>query len=281
MVWVKLDDAFVDHPKVDGLSDAAFRLFVSSLCHANRYLTDGFVATDRPPRLVARFKRALIDELVHAGLWSEVDGGWAIHDYLLYNPSRRQVEAERVSNARRQALFRNPDVRAAVRQRDNDRCRYCGEKVRWNDRRGPLSGTYDHVDPDGGNTVDNLVVCCRACNAAKGPRTPEQAGMVLVPIQSGSSYPTGTECVSPTAPARTRPTPLDVSGYSPSRGSGPSRSKLVTQDDQRSAAQEAAFARNAERRSEPAEAVLGGHAVELARQARQAAQTARRRDADA
>ncbi len=62
----------------------------------------------------------------------------------------------------------------AAYERDGRRCRYCGAKDR------PL--TIDHLVPrsqGGSDFIENLVVCCRNCNSRKGPRTPEQAGMVL------------------------------------------------------------------------------------------------------
>ena len=56
----------------------------------------------------------------------------------------------------------------AVRERDGDACRYCGKRVNWSDRRGPGGATYDHTDPAGPSTAENLVVACRSCNSKKG-----------------------------------------------------------------------------------------------------------------
>lgn len=44
-------------------------------------------------------------------------------------------------------------------------CVYCGDE---------LANTVDHVDPDGGDGLDNVVSACRKCNTAKGKRTPEK-----------------------------------------------------------------------------------------------------------
>lgn len=77
------------------------------------------------------------------------------------------------------------EVRRQVQERDKSRCRYCGESVNWNDRRGPLGATYDHVDPAGSSDPSNLVISCRGCNSRKGFRTPEMAGMTLRP-ETGS-----------------------------------------------------------------------------------------------
>ena len=81
---------------------------------------------------------------------------------------RRQSKAKRTANARRQALFRDPVLKQAVRERDQDTCRYCGIVVRWGSGRSPASGTYDHIDPAGENTYDNLVVSCLSLQFPQG-----------------------------------------------------------------------------------------------------------------
>lgn len=66
--------------------------------------------------------------------------------------------------------------RMNVLTRDNWRCQYCGEKGRTREL------NYDHVVPrsQGGKTVwENIVTACYECNANKGGRTPQQAGMRL------------------------------------------------------------------------------------------------------
>lgn len=63
---------------------------------------------------------------------------------------------------------------ASTLRRDGHRCQYVGCSRR--------ATTVDHVVPrcqGGTNTWNNLVACCRECNALKGGRTPEQAGMQL------------------------------------------------------------------------------------------------------
>ena len=92
MPWVKLDDNFPRHPKVLGLSDAGFRLYVTGLCYSAQYLTDGWV-----PQTAVMAGRRTVTELVTRGLWHEdPDGtGYTIHDYLTYQPSRDYVETLR------------------------------------------------------------------------------------------------------------------------------------------------------------------------------------------
>ncbi len=59
-------------------------------------------------------------------------------------------------------------------KRDDHTCQYCG--TRSNDL------TLDHVLPrsrGGPTSWDNVVACCKRCNARKRDRTPEEAGMAL------------------------------------------------------------------------------------------------------
>lgn len=59
-------------------------------------------------------------------------------------------------------------------RRDDHRCQYCGRRA--------SDLTLDHVVPrsrGGPTSWENIVACCRACNARKRDRTPEEAGMRL------------------------------------------------------------------------------------------------------
>lgn len=64
--------------------------------------------------------------------------------------------------------------RKNVFRRDEHSCQYCG--ARSNDL------TLDHVVPrsrGGPTSWENVVACCRACNAKKRDRTPKEARMLL------------------------------------------------------------------------------------------------------
>jgi 5-methylcytosine-specific restriction endonuclease McrA len=68
---------------------------------------------------------------------------------------------------------RIPVSRRGVLRRDVHRCAYCGAHAT----------TVDHVLPrsrGGADTWENLVACCIRCNNAKGNRTPEEKGWVLL-----------------------------------------------------------------------------------------------------
>lgn len=67
--------------------------------------------------------------------------------------------------------------RRNIYARDGNRCQYCGKTFPTREL------TLDHVKPrvqGGGNSWTNLVCACVKCNARKGGRTPEQAGVKLI-----------------------------------------------------------------------------------------------------
>lgn len=91
MAWCRIHDGAMTHPKVGGMSDKAFRLWVWGLAHSQQHLTDGLITLDAVP---ARLKRAS-QELIARRLWEPHDVGFKVHDYLDWNDSREAVMAKR------------------------------------------------------------------------------------------------------------------------------------------------------------------------------------------
>ena len=133
MPWVRFDDQFPIHRKVDRLSDAAYRLHTSAIFWSARNLTDGFVSEDDLDGVTSRVRTParFASECVNRDTWHEarfdcpsekcpgpVDGdGWIIHDYWAYQPSKAQVMADREKAAERQAKWREAKTgRNAVTQ---------------------------------------------------------------------------------------------------------------------------------------------------------------------
>lgn len=112
MTWAKLDDKFIRHPKVFGLSDGAFRLHISGIVYACEFETDGQIDAGLL-RMLTR-NESLVDELVAARLWDTVAGGWEIHDFLDWNPSKATLHEKRV-----QAKKRMNSVRTKGEPREN------------------------------------------------------------------------------------------------------------------------------------------------------------------
>jgi hypothetical protein len=122
MPWVRFDDQFPIHRKVDGLSDTAFRLHVAAIFWSARNLTDGFLPEEDLDCVCARVRAPgrFAAECVKRGVWHDArepcespkcpepvdNDGWRIHDYLDYQPSKNQVIQDRKAVATRQATWR-------------------------------------------------------------------------------------------------------------------------------------------------------------------------------
>lgn len=98
MAWARIDDGMPEHPKVVKVSPMAELVAYRAICYANRFLTDGFIPTGALSGLTSRLDHdapRLAEQLVGAGLWHKRRGGFLIHDFLDWNLSRAQVEANR------------------------------------------------------------------------------------------------------------------------------------------------------------------------------------------
>jgi hypothetical protein len=215
MTWAKFDDRYDDNRKVKRAwraAPAAIGIHVMAITHSARHETDGLIDLDwlveKLPNPKEREKT--IRTLIDCGLLDPLDGEqFQVHDFLDFNPSREVNEREREWDRRRKELHRDPELVAAIRERDQDRCRYCGQLVNWRDRRGPTGGTYDHVTPRGPNSLANVVVACRRCNNTKGARTPDQALMPLLdPGQMGARSELGPGQVNGSDLIQGRPSPI-------------------------------------------------------------------------
>lgn len=89
MTWVRLEDGFADHPKIVAVGPEGMALYVAGLCYSNRYLTDGFIPQAQVPKLIGTQEPT--SKLVKQGLWEIVEGGYQIHDYDEYQPSRDDI----------------------------------------------------------------------------------------------------------------------------------------------------------------------------------------------
>jgi hypothetical protein len=185
MPWVKVDDSFPDHPKARAAGVAGRDLFLKSLCYSAKYLTDGFIPTAVVSDWIKGFCRHesdAVSRLLHPppgfshGLWEEVEGGYRIHDYLDYAPSKEQVRAER---------------RAAKERQDRYREKSSG-------RFGNAEPTRDQRrDERGSNGVTNGVT--------DALRTPTHSRPV-------PSYPVHTLSPTPSPPGPTVTGEIDISG---------------------------------------------------------------------
>ncbi len=105
MTWSRQEPIFPWHPKVMGLSDAAFRLCVTARDYATLMQTDGFIAERLVPglfrvsRMTKKLKAAIAElTAVQPGevhpLWEPAEGGYRVHDYRDYAGSEADVAVE-------------------------------------------------------------------------------------------------------------------------------------------------------------------------------------------
>lgn len=151
MPWIKIDDHFDEHPKLAAIGPVGWGVWLAGLAYSNRNLTDGFIPyaiaegiggswrirepiedeeeADNDLRKVQHRERIwsidigsgmhgesistdwVITHLVRVGLWVETTGGFLIHDYAEYQPTKAQVLAERVT---KQAAGRAGGLAAAM-----------------------------------------------------------------------------------------------------------------------------------------------------------------------
>ena len=145
MTWLKIDDAFEDHPKVSGLSDAAHRLWVRAACwcrkpanaHTNGFVPRGMLCdiyrNKLPQKSLEKLSQELVDSkgggMFDEGLWEPMEGGWQFHDWEDYQPTEEKPgtlsrkEAASIAGQRSAAVRRErfgtaqPNVPNDVRDR--------------------------------------------------------------------------------------------------------------------------------------------------------------------
>lgn len=86
--YIRVHDGLYEHPKVAGLSDAAFRLLIESWCYCSRNHTDGQMADVIWKRRGTPKARR---ELVEAGLAEQHAGHVEMHDYLEHQRSAEEI----------------------------------------------------------------------------------------------------------------------------------------------------------------------------------------------
>lgn len=103
MAWARIDDKFLDNQKVRMAGKEPTYLYISGLIYSSSQITEGFISDD-VLGLVAykgfiKNEKSHAKKLVECGLWDRVEGGYQIHDYLEYNPTKAEIEQARAKKA--------------------------------------------------------------------------------------------------------------------------------------------------------------------------------------
>ena len=117
MTWARFDDQRADHPKLLAAGLEARGMDEAGICWCAGKETDGYIPEVAVRMLAAGHGctnwRRPVKRLVDVGRWEPADGGWVIHDFLDYNPSKADRDAERArkSEAGRQGGMRSGESR--------------------------------------------------------------------------------------------------------------------------------------------------------------------------
>lgn len=173
---MKLEDTFAEHPKVELAGEDAAWLYVSGLLYAYRADTDGFVPAAKVPKLTAkRSPLKLAARLVDVKLWTPVEGGFRIHDYLDHQQSssersqQREANAERLRKHRQKKRKGNADVAGDVTPLQNHLQRDCNADVTTPEGEGEnytASSVGGHSTPLGSSNVVDFANVDDATKAA-------------------------------------------------------------------------------------------------------------------
>lgn len=220
MAWFRLDDNGYDHEKVLAAGDRPY----GAWCRAGQYCsnkrTDGFLSQKAAMR-INRDSRVWA-RLVEVGLLEQTVGGFRIHDYLVYNPSKAELESK--AEAKSEAGKKGAAAKWS-RASEPDR----------NDAAPDIQSNANTDDDDGSSHPDDEDATCDGI--ASGLRKndariavslsktfPKRCADVsdkdaqpLVIAYSANGKPHGSCQATPDAPVPSRPVPLTIpSGSEPS-----------------------------------------------------------------
>jgi hypothetical protein len=111
-LFVKLDCEFDSDDKVLACSGQAQLVFIKSLMLSKRRMSDGFIHSKHLRLLADAFddgpenRAGWAQELVDAGLWTEVPDGWVIGSWSKHNKSSADIEKDNAAEAERKRVWR-------------------------------------------------------------------------------------------------------------------------------------------------------------------------------
>lgn len=184
--YIKVHDGISDHPKVDGLSDKAFRLLIDTWCWCSRHLTDGYVPQ---ATWTKRGTKGTRRELVDAGLVIvRATGGVECHDYLSHQRSAHEVAELREKKRQAAAKGNHERWHVGPRGKPSKTCPYCPKDEDVPTEEPPPdqheeAGQAEMFDPNGvagaiagGSEAERVTT-----SASTADRSPETEGLLRNP----------------------------------------------------------------------------------------------------
>ncbi|HEX9565593.1 MAG TPA: DnaD domain protein [Gemmatimonadaceae bacterium] len=214
MPWVRLDDHFDQNPKIAQVGPLGLALWVTGLAYCNRNLTDGFIPwsvartmvswdwlditepknAERGYQIASASRTCgmrgddidsdyVIALLVVAGLWDEVDGGFQIHDYGDFQPTKAQVEAERAAKQAAGQAGGQASAQARAKQRLEQNSTTTQAKSKPDPVPDPVPDPNPQTDPAAAATARAL----RAYEDCAGSLTQSVSERITSEIAEGTS----------------------------------------------------------------------------------------------
>lgn len=215
MAWIKMRTDLADDPAVVSMAarlniteDEVVGKLHKLWSWADRHTTDG-TAPGITAAWVNRYVGSGFAEAMEAVNWVAFSPeGIEFPNFERHNGASAKRRGEDAIRQRLSREKRDKGVTGLTREaipksfvsyvfeRDGFCCVYCGdESSAAIERSAKAKLTIDHIIPTtrGGSTkVPNLACACKACNAEKNDRTPEEWGMQPRFLQDGVTYESGT-----------------------------------------------------------------------------------------
>lgn len=109
MGWARMDDGYMDHPKILEAGPWCELLDRRGIEYCAAHDTDGLITPSALKKIGREIPKvaARVLTLVAVGRWTPNEGGgWWVHDFLAFNPSKAERGALRESGRARQAAWR-------------------------------------------------------------------------------------------------------------------------------------------------------------------------------
>lgn len=120
MTDARFPDRWLSDRRLQRLSDSHFRAFITSLAWSVSNRTDGVIEPE-DLGLIPNFSAGAVQAFVSAELWSPLENGWRITEYVVTQTSRDQLQAlENIRVRDRQKKARQRAAKKAATTPDAD-----------------------------------------------------------------------------------------------------------------------------------------------------------------
>jgi hypothetical protein len=90
-VWIRIDDNFVDHPKIIRAGPLAIVAQLRALCYCARHLTDGRFPASVAAQICADLAPITPLRMSEEKLWLQLKQSYRVHGYLEYQFSKQKI----------------------------------------------------------------------------------------------------------------------------------------------------------------------------------------------